>query len=81
MTIIRTHDGLIGVIIGGKTIWCDDIDHCVRVMFSVFGKFPHITKADLYSNLGSAFDAMIKHHHDTARFGMLGGFMYTEVSE
>lgn len=77
MKLIRAHDGLIGLNIGGKIIWCDTMQEAIRITYGHFGHFEHITMEAIAKDIQYAMDHMAKTGDTIAEFGIFGSFMYT----
>lgn len=81
MKIILTNDGLIGLTIDGKTIWCNDVIEAVNIMWSVFGPRQQFTKDEIGIELANAIDHCTKTGDNLIEFGVLGSFMYTHKED
>lgn len=83
MTLIKTHDGLIGLELNGKMVWCDDAAHALRTAFAHLNRLDPelIPMAELAYEFDYAFEVLAKMGHTIAEFGVLGGFMYTTAEE
>lgn len=81
MRITLTHDGLIGLTINGKTIWCNNQAEALALMWSVFGPRQSFTKEEIAKDLAYGIDHCAKTHDNIIEFGVLGSFMYTTKEE
>jgi hypothetical protein len=77
MKIILTNDGMIGLNIDGKVIWCNNQAEALDIMWSVFGKRNTFTKQNIAADLAYGIDHCAKTHDNIIEFGALGSFMYT----
>lgn len=81
MKIILTNDGMIGLNIDGKVIWCSNQQEALAIMWSVFGPRQQFTKDEIAKDLAYGIDHCAKTHDNIIEFGVLGSFMYTTKEE
>lgn len=81
MKLIYTNDGLIGLTIQGKTIWVNNQQEALAIMWSIFGKRNTFTKEEIQADLAYAINHCAKTGDDVIEFGVLGSFMYTTRTE
>lgn len=81
MRILLTNDGLIGLTIDGKVIWCHNQAEALNVMWAVFGKRQQFTKDEIAKDLAYGIDHCAKTGDNIIEFGVLGSFMYTTKEE
>ena len=77
MKIILTNDGLIGLNIDGKVIWCSNQAEALNIMWSVFGPRQQYTKDEIAADLAYGIDHCAKTKDNVIEFGVLGSFMFT----
>ena len=81
MKIILTNDGMIGLNIDGKVIWCNNQAEALNIMWSVFGPRQQFTKEEVAKDLAYGIDYCAKTGDNEIYFGVLGSFMYTTKEE
>lgn len=81
MKIILTNDGMIGLNIDGKVIWCSNQVEAVNIMWSVFGPRQSFSKEEIAKDLAYGIDHCAKTKDNIIEFGVLGSFMYTTKEE
>ncbi len=81
MKIILTNDGMIGLLMDGKIVWCNNQSEALAIMWSVFGPRQTFTKDEIARDLAYAIDHCAKTHDNIIEFGVLGSFMYTTKEE
>ena len=77
MRITLTNDGLIGLAINTKTIWCSNQAEALAIMWSVFGPRQSFSKEEIAKDLAYAIDHCASTGDNLIEFGVLGSFMYT----
>ena len=77
MKIILTNDGLIGLTLDGKVIWCSNQTEALAIMWSVFGPRQQYSKEEIAKDLGYAIDHCASTGDNEIHFGVLGSFMFT----
>lgn len=79
MKLIITNDGLRGWILNGKTIWCDNRAELNSIGWAHIAsrKYPE-EFTTFVGEIDFALDTMAKEKHTIAKFGIFGGFIYSE---
>ena len=77
MKILVTNDGLIGIEVDGKMIWCSNQAEAIAIMWSVFGPRQQYTKDEITKDLACGIDHCAKTGDNEIHFGVLGSFMFT----
>lgn len=77
MRITLTNDGLIGLYINDKVIWCSSQQEALNIMWIVFGPRQQFSKQEIAADLAYAIDQCAKRGDNLIEFGVLGSFMFT----
>lgn len=76
MKLIKTNDGMIGLQINGRVIWCNTIQEATRIAFAHFQRM-EVTQEEMDKDITYALDYMAKTGDTIAEFGVFGTFMYS----
>jgi hypothetical protein len=83
MKLVRTQDSEAYCwIMGGKTIWCSSMSEVYAVGWYHVAPIRGISeRCDFMLEVDRAIEYMMYAGHFTAKFGVLGSFMFTEEDE
>ncbi len=76
MRLIKTHDGMIGLQIKEKLIWCDSPAEAVPIAAAHYQRM-EVTAEMIASDIHLALDIMASNGDTIAEFGVFGSFIYT----
>lgn len=83
MQLIKTNDGLIGLKLINKIIWCDTQAELANFMWHSLSANAKETNSleRIASDVSYAITYMTEHNHDIAEFGFFGAFIYSHKEE